>query len=337
MTAPLRESRSTERRSVRLVAFGFLGATLYLTGTLILFLFAIVTLGQGRVFSSNVLLEYQRAAYMGGIRRIWQTEPGCAQFDPELLYKPREGSCRFKNVEFDLEMHFDAQGRVSPHPEGGKGIAVLGDSYAMGWGVPDDKTYAAVMERDLGRPVYNLGVGSYGTYRELLRLEKSGLLPKVDTVVIQYCENDITENLEKVKGDAPSRPEQFEALGRSIKPSGASTLRLWARDALKLPLKLLLSPVRKAPYKDFAPHHAAIQAVFREFSWLEGKKVLVFYTNPWGARFSNYAEIVGPPRAAAPRFLDLPLTPQDYYLVDDHLTERGHQKVAALLEAELKR
>jgi hypothetical protein len=321
---------------VRLASFGFLGAMLYLTGTLAVFVFAIVTLRQGRVFSSKVLLEYQRAAYMGGLRAIWQTEPGCAQFDAELLYKPVEGSCHFKNPEFDLVMHFDAQGRVSPHPQGGMGIAVLGDSYAMGWGVADDKTYAAVMERDLGRPVYNLGVGSYGTYRELLRLEKSGLLPEVDTVVIQYCENDITENLEKLKGDVPSRPEQFEALGRSIQPGAASTLKLWAMDALKLPLKLLLAPLRK-PHKDFAPHYAALQAVFQRFSWLKDKHVLVFYSNPWGLKFSNYAEVVAASPAGAPRFLDLQWGPEDYFLVDDHWTESGHRKVASLLEAEMER
>lgn len=327
---------TTTRPSVRLAAYGLLGAVLYANATLALLIFAIVTVSRGKVFTNEILLQYQRAAYMGGMRHIWQTEPGCAQFDAELLYKPVEGPCKFKNAEFDLVLHFDAQGRVSPHPEGAKGIAVLGDSHAMGWGVADDKTFAAVMERDLGRPVFNLSVASYGTYRELLRLQSSGLLSEVDTVIIQYSDNDLPENLEKVKADPPSGPEQFEALRRSVKPGAGGTLELWTKDAFKLPLKLLLAPLRKASSKDFVPHYAAMQAVFLKFAWLEDKRVFVFYSNSWGLKFSNFAEVVGAGPAGGPRFLDLPLEPQDYYLLDDHLTEQGHQKVARLLEAALE-
>ena len=43
----------------------------------------------------------------------------------------------------------------------------------MGWGVNDDETFSALLEKNLNRNVYNLSVSSYGTRRELIRLEKS--------------------------------------------------------------------------------------------------------------------------------------------------------------------
>ena len=42
----------------------------------------------------------------------------------------------------------------------------------MGWGVNDDETFSALLEKNLNRNVYNLSVSSYGTKRELIRLEK---------------------------------------------------------------------------------------------------------------------------------------------------------------------
>ncbi|MFP5462523.1 MAG: CidA/LrgA family protein, partial [Gammaproteobacteria bacterium] len=47
----------------------------------------------------------------------------------------------------------------------GTGIVVIGDSHAMGWGANDEETFAAQLQALSGRPVYNLGVASYGTAR----------------------------------------------------------------------------------------------------------------------------------------------------------------------------
>ena len=50
------------------------------------------------------------------------------------------------------------------------GIAVLGDSHAMGWGVNDDETFSAVLEKKIDKPVYNLAVSGYGTIREFNKI-----------------------------------------------------------------------------------------------------------------------------------------------------------------------
>ena len=46
-------------------------------------------------------------------------------------------------------------------------ILVLGDSIAMGWGVNDYETFSYLLEKNLKMKVYNLGVSSYGTIREI--------------------------------------------------------------------------------------------------------------------------------------------------------------------------
>ena len=49
---------------------------------------------------------------------------------------------------------------------------MLGDSYAMGWGVEQGESFPEILEAATGLRVLNAGVPSYGTPRELLMLER---------------------------------------------------------------------------------------------------------------------------------------------------------------------
>jgi lysophospholipase L1-like esterase len=81
-------------------------------------------------------------------------------------------------------------------------ILALGDSITMGWGVPQDETYPAQLERKLnaatperaGRArrfeVLNLGIGNYNTDQELVRLERLGLGFHPDLILLGYFVND---------------------------------------------------------------------------------------------------------------------------------------------------
>ena len=73
----------------------------------------------------------------------------------------------------------------------------------MGWGVNDDETFSYILQNILKRQVYNLAVSSYGTAREIIRLNKTNLLRNSNTLIIQYHENDINENKDfhKIKND----------------------------------------------------------------------------------------------------------------------------------------
>ena len=116
------------------------------------------------------------------------------------------------------------------------------------------------MTRKRLRPICSncLGVASYGTARELIRLEKSGLLEKIDTIILQYCNNDYHENL---LFDSASREELHEIV---FGEHPAAELR--QRDILKYvaggywlnlkaPLKSLADRLRR---KNFSRHYAAL-------------------------------------------------------------------------------
>lgn len=326
--------RSISRWGVRVLACGVGAYALYTIVCLTLFLVSMIALGQGRLFSNRVMQDYQKFLYLSGARKIWQTAPGCTEFDADLLYKPKLGECKFDNVEFSSILHFDENGRVSaqrPHSRV-PGVAVLGDSHAMGWGVNDDETFSVVLERMTGRPVYNLAVASYGTYRELLRMQKSGLLNQVDTIVIQYCRNDLEENVEKIKNPAPPTEARYQAMFEGTRPSTLSTLGAWVREANSAPFRIVQPLfVRKEFDKSFGIHLEAIRPVFAAFPWLQNKRVIVFYSNGHGGRFRDVEATTRTLNTERLRFVDLDIPPELFRPVDGHPTPAGHRFIAERL------
>jgi len=100
----------------------------------------------------------------------------------------------FANAEFQTDLSVNSRGFRDDEaslkdPE----IVVLGDSYAMGWGVQQREAFPALLERESGRRVLNAATPSYGTAREVESLLRLGSLnPQV--VIVQYCPNDLEEN-----------------------------------------------------------------------------------------------------------------------------------------------
>lgn len=132
--------------------------------------------------------------YMDHERRIVQYQPECAEYDPELSYRLRPGSCRFHNREFDTTLEINALGvRDSEADLRAPGVVVIGDSFAMGWGVGQDETLGARLAALTGEKVLDVAVSSWGTARELRALRRVDL-SAAHTLVVQYCENDFTEN-----------------------------------------------------------------------------------------------------------------------------------------------
>lgn len=276
----------------------------------------------------------QKNLYHGGLRNIWQNQPGCAVFDEQLIYRPRTGACAFRNAEFDTVMNFSGGVRLQKPLAGSRpGIAVVGDSHAMGWGVNDDETFSALLQERLGRPVHNLAVSSYGTPRELIALEVSGLLDKVDTVVIPYSDNDIDENRHfRPASGAENRDKFAQVTHRSPASLSQQMPFLYAgfRYALKVPFAGIKALWRGEPTLDFSPHHQPLVAAIGRHDALKGKNVIVFYSNSGGKRFRHF------PAGADPilphvRFADLGIGRENYFALDDHLTANGHRYVAARL------
>ncbi|MDI9571024.1 MAG: SGNH/GDSL hydrolase family protein [Pseudomonadota bacterium] len=125
-----------------------------------------------------------------------QFEAACARHDPVLGYTLKPGSCAFGGREFTNRYDINSLGvrdseAALDHPE----IIVAGDSFAMGWGVEQDETYASLLRRRTGLKVLNAAVSSYGTVRELGIL-RSVLRDRLRYLIIQYCGNDLEENRE---------------------------------------------------------------------------------------------------------------------------------------------
>jgi hypothetical protein len=92
------------------------------------------------------------------------------------------------------------RGTLHPHARtpGRPRLLLLGDSVAFGFGVADEETFAADLEKD-GYEVVNLAVPGYGTDQELLRLEHEGASYRPDLVLLHFClQNDFVDNGSRV-------------------------------------------------------------------------------------------------------------------------------------------
>jgi hypothetical protein len=77
-------------------------------------------------------------------------------------------------------------------------IALLGDSFAFGWGVNQEKIFAHVLEDTLNRSgagktkfeVLNFGVPGYSTFQEVYRFLESGADFDPDAILVYFINND---------------------------------------------------------------------------------------------------------------------------------------------------
>jgi lysophospholipase L1-like esterase len=323
---------------VRLVAALLIGVVLYLCVATLMFALAFGLLSGGIATGLPWLNSIQRSLYHGGIRAIWQNQPACVAFHETLIYRPKDGACAFRNAEFDTVLNFAGAMRVhKPVAGDAPGIVVLGDSHAMGWGVADHETFAAQLQEILGRRVVNLAVSSYGTARELEALRLSGVLDKVDTVVIQYSDNDLEENRRFVVPSKQEAARAFAGVTARATAQGDSTQLVLngLKHALNFPLIALRRHLRGDGSADFAEHYHALMARLAPAGELRGKRVLVFYSNGHGVRFRNYPSGADK-RLSHVSFVDLGIGPQFYFDVDDHMTPAGHRFVAEKLALLLK-
>lgn len=314
----------------KLLGWSFLLLIGYCMAGAIIYFASLLLLQQGKLLDLPWVVSAQKSLYRGGMvdANSW-LKPGCIQSDPDLIYKPALGTCKFNDIEFNTTLNFDNEGRYTGPKPAGTGIAVIGDSHAMGWGVNDLETFSAQLQKLSGRPIYNLGVASYGTARELIRLEKSGMLGKVDTVIIQYCNNDKSENLEF---DTASKEELHrKVFGPYPAPVQGNKLAFIARGywlTLAAPFRSLAEKIRR---KSFRPHYDALIPVLEKHrTALAGKRVIVFYSNAYGQKYRNY------PAGQDTQmhnvyFVDLDLDYRIYHKLDNHLSPEGHRKVAERL------
>ena len=330
---------------VRACGYVLIAITLYVTLFPVMYVASSLLLIQGIALRPKLLRDFQRDFYNDrGYRKIWQVQKDCIQLDERLIYVPRIGNCRFTNAEFDTIVRFEKDGRVrNSMPQTGSdiGIALVGDSYAMGWGVNDQETFANVLQDELHRPVYNLAVSSYGTVRELLRLQQSELISHVDTILIQYAANDFGENAalddeEALRYSRTFFQDMFDNKRSLADQARFELIRRAVSFSIEKPIRNLRDLFFAKPRRNhFAPHYERLMPVLQRFAQLlKNKRAVVFCVDD--PRFEDFP--TGRDKTMSNvEFVDLKLGPEDYFLIDGHLNAAGHARVGRVLAAVLSK
>ncbi len=276
----------------------------------------------------------------------------CGAWDPDLGYLLKPGGCIFANTEFRIRIRVNRAGlRGDDEALTAPEIIVLGDSYAMGWGVEEAEAFPARLGALTGRKVLDAGIASYGTVRELRllsRLDRSFLR----TLVIQFCNNDYTENETWAKSGnrlpTLSREEwegwiRFNAGARRYFP-GRYLLRL-----LVPRLRSLLGP-RSVDASSPDPDDPKVRKNQVDFflNALETSpvdlapfRIVLFEMNgrnenaEWFLPMlrEEIAHGVHPEWVRGLVLVDVAaqLVPQDFFALDEHLNASGHERVAEIL------
>tara|TARA_B100000686_G_scaffold330520_1_gene392876 strand:+ start:551 stop:1558 length:1008 start_codon:yes stop_codon:yes gene_type:complete len=126
-------------------------------------------------------------------------EPTTNEFDETLGWKPKLGAFKFKPwspVGKVTTLTNTVNGRKDLiNDEGMKKIIFLGGSFTQGFAVDDKETFAYLVEKELAEfNVENYGVGGYGTYQSLLKLENLEK-KKIEFVFYGYVDHHDLRNI----------------------------------------------------------------------------------------------------------------------------------------------
>lgn len=179
---------------IKVILINILVVTCFL-GMVELFLFVTLSYPEIHKILPSVVNKITRRVYFHGDMNTVTYMPECAKFDSSLGYTLRPGKCVFSCREFTTPYFINSLGvRDTEEALNSPQIVVVGDSYAMGWGVQQNETFAKIIESKTGMSVLNAAVASYGTAREMILLQKVKR-DRLKYLIIQYCDNDYEENL----------------------------------------------------------------------------------------------------------------------------------------------
>ena len=298
--------------------------------------------------------------YSMGERRVIQFSPECARYDEHLGYTLKPGSCLFSGTEFSNQYSINKQGlRDSEESLHRPDVIVAGDSYAMGWAVDQTETFAKVLAQKSGLRILNSAIASYGTAREML------LLGRLDTsqlkyLVVQYCENDLAENRTFLKAgnrlETLSRQEyeHYTAVNNEPKdytPGKYLVLKIdkklkeWRQSRGKKAAAEASPADRKASGGAVAAEldevDCFLQTLMNGPVDLSGVQIIVLeavgkgdFDRPFIGQLTQrirsgpYPDYI---RKIIPLDITKVITPDHYYLLDDHWTPAGHRAIAEAL------
>ena len=308
----------------------------YLLITTLVFSFSYVSLVYGKTYDLFWIKSIQKKIYFRGYRNIWQYNNNCTSYDKDLLYRPKEGKCNFSNPEFSTELTFDNTSRIhhlnKNYSEDDDYILVLGDSVAMGWGVNDDETFSFQLEKILNKKVYNLGVSSYGTIREIKRMKLSPFYEKSKKIIIQYHPNDLLENKVLDYNKTYFKKEYDEIYENSdhkfnkiifILRNFKSSIRLFFSDIIDI-----LFREANLEKINFDNDKKYLEKIVEEKINLENKDVIILMV------IAPYQKVINFPKSNNKiKYLLIKLEDTDFFIIDEHPNKKGHKKIAKKLSS----
>lgn len=285
-------------------------------------------------------------------RNIIQMDPSCAHYDSNYFYVLNPGSFEFSNREFSTKFEVNSAGwrddeASMDHPK----VIVLGDSYAMGWGVQQQESFPQLLEHDLGFPVLNTGISSYGTARETAALSKVNT-DSLEYLIIQYCPNDFIENKRFILG-GNTISVSSQAHYQAASENNAKTINYYfLKHVINFPGLFFSGSEETLPAP--APNSSEATVVYQEAAFIEiirqceyvspHTKIIVFTLE---AEYCNAGFITGVKNRLDKNytssltdqmsFVDLTglIDSRHRYLLDPHLNAAGHQVVANQLKTHL--
>ena len=165
------------------------------------------------------------------------------------------------------------------------------------------------------------------------------MLDAVDTVIIDYCDNDLDENLNFTVLTPAEARNKFREITAPRLGDRRAYLR-YLLEAYKFAIKLPFSEAKRlilgrGEREDFVPHYEPLMKAIRGMPALSDKRVFVIYTNSYGAKFKNFP--TGRDKTMKNVvFVDLNLVRQDFYLLDSHLNRLGHERIGRELAEVVK-
>ena len=187
------------------------------------------------------------------------SDPQIFRHDPELGWTLQPNAHAWQSqLDFGITIDTDALGlrtqsglvatRENRPPS--KNVAMLGDSFAFGWGVDGGEMFSSALERELaGRPekysVHTLGVPGYSTDQEYLLWRRLSPQLRVDQVVLLFHESDLPGNVQDsvVMGRFRYWKPRFDlAGGRGDTGTGVGTIAARLQSPLAVPDKQEIAP-----------------------------------------------------------------------------------------------
>lgn len=282
--------------------------------------------------------------YVQGERKVMPFVKGCGRYSPEFGYTLNPGNFVFAEREFTNTYFINSLGvRDSEEALKEPEIIVLGDSYALGWGVDQHESFAARVGRQTGLKVLNTAIPSFGTAREMVMLRRIDR-SRLKWIILQYCGDDYDENLKyHGNGNRPQlmREETFHGLvARHSRPKNYFFGKfLWMKIQKRInEWKASTRKTESCP--SMSEVDAFLHVLKQNEDILTGVPLVVFEMN--GINQTNTFTTVlktkilqddQPLFIRNMRVIDMSqyLVDVHFYILDGHLTAEGHCIVADVL------